>query len=278
MTLKAVTPPPTPTPLEELLEIMARLRHPISGSEWERSQTFQSIAPNAIEEAHELVEALEQGDIAEIKSELGDVLLQVVFHSQMAKEQGHFTFQSVAEGLNNKIKARLPHMFGRQGGTTMQEQLEEWERVKDVDRAQKGYTSIFDGLTPALPALVRANKLQSRAARAGFDWSEAHHITDKLHEELAEVNEAIAEGDKAHIQEEIGDLLFITAKLARFYGVDAEAALRGTNRKYENRVRYIEQQLKAQGKTLKDSTLDEMMALWLEAKHVEKQQVKDDAS
>lgn len=252
---------------------MARLRHPMDGSPWERDQSHQSIAPNLLEEAYEAVDAITRNDIKELKGELGDVLLQVVFHSQMAKEAGHFTFNEVVTTLNNKIKSRLPAFFsGKKEDVTAQ--LNEWERIKAAERASKGYESIFDGVAINLPALARANKLQDRAERVGFTWREESSFVDKIDEEVAEVKEALAEGDKAHLEEEIGDLLFITSRLAHLKGIDAETALRKANAKFERRLRHTETSLKKKNIALKDASLDELVRLWQEAKQIEKSGIK----
>lgn len=262
MSLKPVTPP---TAIEELLDVMASLRHPIHGSPWEKEQTFASIAPNTLEEAYEVIDAISRDDIAELKGELGDLLLQVIFHSQIAREQGAFTFNEVAQTLLDKIKARLPHFFSG-NAVSMDKQLEDWEKIKNAERARKGYTSALDGVALALPALARSQKLQERAARVGYTWPNLPPALVKVEEEWAETKEAIASGNKAHVAEEIGDTLLALVNLARMQGIDAESAMRAANAKFERRFRHIEQRLTAQGKSLPGATLEEMRALWNEAK------------
>lgn len=266
MTLKPVNPP---TPIEELLEIMARLRHPATGSPWEREQTSLSIAPNMLEEAYEAVDAITQNDMKELKAELGDVLLQVVFHAQIAKEQGHFGFNEVVETISAKIKSRLPAFFSGQD-VDVTTQLNKWEEIKQQERTAKGYTSVFDGIATNLPALVRANKLQSRATQIGFSWADLEGVFDKITEETDEVREAIASGDRKHIEEELGDLLNIVARLANVLGFDAEQALRLSNRKFETRLRHIETRLNEQGLPLKTTPLDKLVEFWNEAKAKER--------
>lgn len=250
--------------LQRLLSIMARLRAPDGGCPWDMEQDFRSIAPYTIEEAYEVADAIESGDRTALKNELGDLLLQVVFHAQMAQEEGSFDFESVAEGICHKMIDRHPHVFGDATIETAKAQTENWETLKALERKQKMATSILADVPLALPALMRAEKLQKRAARVGFDWPDVSFVYDKIAEELAEVKEA--EGDPAHVAEEIGDVLFVMANLARHYGVDPETALRGANHKFERRFAYIEQQLAAQGRACEDSTLEEMDALWNEAK------------
>ncbi len=265
MTLKPVTAPAPPTPIEELLDILARLRHPVTGSPWEREQTSFSIAPNMLEEAYEAVDAITRGDMNELKGELGDVLLQVVFHAQIAKEQGHFGFNEVVETINTKIKSRLPAFFSGVE-TDVKTQLSKWEEIKNQERAAKGYTSVFDGIAPNLPALVRANKLQDRAVRMGFKWDDITPILAKVQEETKEVEAAIKSGDKAHIEEELGDLISIVSTLCYELGIDAETAQRKANNKFEGRMRHIESSLKERGIDPKTAGMAEMWRLWKEAK------------
>ena len=266
MTLKAVIPP---TPIEELLTIMARLRHPIKGSPWEREQTSLSIAPNMLEEAYEAVDAITHGDVNELRGELGDVLLQVVFHAQIAREQGHFGFNEVVETINNKIKSRLPAFFSGQD-VDVTTQLDKWEEIKREERAAKGYTSIFDGIAPNLPALVRANKLQSRASQMGFAWNSMDDVYAKIEEETQEVREAEQSGNRTHLEEEIGDLLNIVARLANMLNIDAEQALRHSNIKFEKRLRHVEQRMKDGSHPHKETPLETLMEFWREAKAKEK--------
>lgn len=265
--LKPVT---SPAPIEDLLDIMARLRNPLGGCPWDLEQDFSTIAPCTIEEAYEVVDAITQGDMKALREELGDLLLQVVFHSQMAREAGHFTFNDVVRGISDKLISRHPHVFGEVKVKSAAAQTENWEKIKDGERKNKGAESMLDGVALGLPALLRATKLQGRAARVGFQWPDLAPVFAKVEEELAEVKEAVAAGDKTHIEEELGDLLFMVANLARYLDADAETALRGANSKFERRFRHIEQSLKAQGKDIKSSTLAEMDQLWDDAKAKEK--------
>ena len=237
-----------------LVAIMEKLRHPTNGCEWDREQTFASIAPYTIEEAYEVADAIERNDIADLKDELGDLLLQVVFHSRMAEEAGHFAIQDVAETISDKMERRHPHLFGRAetGGHHL------WEQVKASERAAKGETSTLDGVALGLPALMRAEKLQKRAARTGFDWPDVDGPRAKISEELAELD---AETDRDAQEEELGDLLFAVVNLARHLKIDPEEALRKANLKFERRFRAIEQQ-----PGFADLSLDEKEALWARAK------------
>jgi ATP diphosphatase len=237
-----------------LVAIMEKLRHPTSGCEWDREQTFASIAPYTIEEAYEVADAIERNDIVDLKDELGDLLLQVVFHSRMAEEAGHFAIQDVADTISDKMERRHPHLFGRAetGGHHL------WEQVKADERAAKGETSTLDGVALGLPALMRAEKLQKRAARTGFDWPNLEGPRAKIAEELAELD---AESDREAQEEELGDLLFAVVNLARHLNIEPEAALREANRKFEQRFRAIEQAPGFSG-----MSLEEMEALWVEAK------------
>jgi MazG family protein len=253
-----------------LLDIMARLRDPNGGCPWDVEQNFATIAPYTIEEAYEVAEAIAKGDKAELRDELGDLLLQVVFHAQMAKEEGSFTFEDVVESISTKMIRRHPHVFADAEIKTAEAQTVNWEVIKEQERAAKKRERTLADIPAALPALMRAQKLQARAARVGFDWPDTRGVIDKIKEELAEVEAAIASGDKAHTEEELGDLLFAVTNLARFVGADAETALRGTNAKFVRRFEFIEDALKADGKHIKDARLDEMEALWNAAKKEEK--------
>ena len=240
--------------VERLIAIMERLRHPTSGCEWDRVQTFASIAPYTIEEAYEVADAIERNDMAELKDELGDLLLQVVFHSRMAEEAGHFAIGDVASSISDKMERRHPHLFGQAetGGHHL------WEQVKADERAAKGESSALDGVALGLPALMRAEKLQKRAARTGFDWPDVSGPRAKISEELAELD---AESDRERQEEELGDLLFAVVNLARHLKIDAEEALRKANRKFENRFRVIESE-----PGFSSLTLEEKEALWARAK------------
>lgn len=259
--------------IERLLSIMARLRAPEVGCPWDIAQTFNTIAPHTIEEAYEVVEAIEAGDKAALKDELGDLLFQVVFYAQMAKEDGSFDFEDVVKAICDKMERRHPHVFGSTSVADVQAQTVQWEAEKARERQQKaGKTpqGALAGVSTALPAQTRALKLQARAARVGFDWPEAAQVLDKIAEEIEEVRaEMVAPVDQNRLEDEIGDVLFACVNLARKLNVDPETALRRGNRKFERRFRHIETQLATQGRTPGESTLDEMEALWVDAKRLE---------
>lgn len=255
--------------MQNLLDIMARLRDPNGGCPWDLEQNYATIAPYTIEEAYEVAEAIARGDMGELRDELGDLLLQVVFHSQMAKEAGDFTFEDVVESVCNKMIRRHPHVFAEAEIKTAEAQTESWETIKAAERNAKQSNRTLADVPAALPALMRAQKLQKRAARVGFDWPDTTGVIAKIREELAEVEAAIASGDAAHTEEELGDLLFAVTNLARFVGADAETALRGTNAKFTRRFEYIEDALQAQGRTVREASLDEMESLWNAAKKTE---------
>ncbi len=257
--------------IDELLAVMARLRDPQAGCPWDREQTFASIAPYTIEEAYEVADAIEHGDLQDLKDELGDLLFQVVFHARMAEEQGAFAFGDVVAAIVEKMRRRHPHVFAGERIDSAAEQSAAWEAHKAQERADRGgHESLLDGITRTLPALARAEKLQRRAARVGFQWPDISGVLEKLDEELSEVRAEVAAGDIQALHGEIGDLLFACANLARYAGVDAEAALRTTNHKFERRFRYIEAALRERGKRPEQSDLAEMDALWEEAKRAEK--------
>ncbi len=259
-------------PLERLLAIMARLRDPDGGCAWDLQQTFASIAPYTLEEAYEVADAIERNDLSDLKEELGDLLLQVVFHARMAEEQGAFAFEDVATAICDKMVRRHPHVFGEAAYDGVAEQGAAWETIKAAERAAKGAhrSGVLDDVPAGLPGLVRAAKLTGRAARVGFDWPDALAIMDKLREETAELEAEIASGDKAKAREELGDLLFVCANLARKLDVDPEDTLRAANAKFIRRFGFIERALAAQGRRPEQSDLAEMDALWDEAKGVEK--------
>lgn len=258
--------------LPRLLEIMRRLRAP-DGCPWDREQDFASIAPYTIEEAHEVADAIARADMADLRDELGDLLLQVVYHAQMAEEAGDFAFDDVARGSADKMLRRHPHVFGdRPGGLTVDAQTVRWEDIKAAERAARGETrtSALDGVALGLPGLTRAVKLQARAARVGFDWPDAGLVVDKIAEEAAELVEARDDLTPDAVEEEFGDLMFVMANLGRHLGVEPEAALRRCNAKFERRFRDVERRLAADGKRPEDSDLAEMDALWDAAKAAEK--------
>ncbi|GIU65965.1 nucleoside triphosphate pyrophosphohydrolase [Candidatus Phycosocius spiralis] len=260
------------TALERLLSIMAALRTPGTGCSWDLEQTFETIAPYTIEEAYEVAEAIAQKNMAALKEELGDLLFQVVFHARLAEEQGAFGFDDVVKALCEKMMARHPHVFGDQIIESAQEQTQNWETIKAHERTQKlvSDSSVLADVPLALPALTRAFKLSKRAARVGFDWPNVEEVFVKLAEETAEAREALTEGVSTHVEEEIGDMLFVLANLARKANIDPELALRGANSKFERRFRWIEAALKRQGSSPNQSSLEEMEQLWLEAKAYER--------
>lgn len=243
--------------IQRLLGIMARLRDPEGGCPWDLEQTFASIAPYTIEEAYEVEDAIRKEDWAGLRGELGDLLLQSVYHARMAEEAGLFDFADVARAISDKMVARHPHVFGSPEVRSAEEQTRAWEAQKARERAGR----TLDGVALALPALKRAEKLQARAARVGFDWPDAGPVLEKIAEEAREVWEARTEGAD-RVEEEVGDLLFVVANLARHLGVDPEAALRRANAKFERRFRGVEDRLAERGKAPSESTLEEMDAIW----------------
>jgi len=259
-------------PLDRLLAIMDRLRDPDGGCPWDIEQSFRTIAPYTIEEAYEVADAIDRQDMAELKDELGDLLFQVVFHSQMAQEAGLFRFEDVADAISDKMLRRHPHVFGDADARDAQSQIGAWEAQKAAERAEKADRdpSVLANLPVALPALLRAEKLSKRAARVGFDWPDTDQVLEKIDEELAEVREAIGENDPAHIQEEIGDLLFAVANLARKLQLDPETALRDANAKFERRFRRVESRLTEAGSSVQEADLEAMEAMWLSVKKDER--------
>lgn len=255
------------SPVDRLRAIMRALRDPQTGCPWDIEQDFATIAPYTIEEAYEVADAIEREAWPDLKDELGDLLLQTVFHAQIAQDRGLFTFDDIATGIADKMVARHPHVFGDESrDKSAEQQTRDWESVKAAERAAKAQTGVLDGVAVGLPALLRAVKLQKRAARVGFDWPDAGHVLDKIAEETTELAEAAEALDADAIEDEFGDLLFVMANLARHLKVDPEQALRRANGKFTRRFQSIEAALSAQGKTPQDSTLEEMDALWDEAK------------
>lgn len=240
-----------------LLQIMRQLRDPETGCEWDKVQTFQSIAPYTVEEAYEVSDAIERNDMEALKDELGDLLLQVVFHSQIASDEGHFQFNDVVDSICRKMERRHPHIFGDETSTPG------WEEIKATERNQNGNASALDGVALALPALLRAQKIQKRAARVGFDWPDIQQVLDKVHEELDEVEKAKT---PENVQEEIGDLLFATVNLARHHGVDAEIALKDATKKFGSRFESVEKQA---GKDLGNLPIERLEQFWQRAKATE---------
>ena len=267
---------PDPGPVAELLAIMARLRDPRGGCPWDREQSFATIVPHTIEEAYEVAAAIADGDMAGLADELGDLLFQIVFYSQMAREAGDFAFADVVRGIADKMVARHPHVFADAEIADAAQQTRSWEAMKAAERAAKAddplSASALDGVARALPALARAVKLQRRAARVGFDWPDLRPVLDKLREELAELEaEVAADGaPPERLADEVGDLLFVCANIARHAGVDAETALRGANDKFERRFRRVEALLAEAGKRPENATLAEMNGHWETAKTEER--------
>jgi nucleoside triphosphate diphosphatase len=268
--------------IASLLDIMAALRTPVTGCPWDLEQSFATIAPYTIEEAYEVVDAIERGDIADLRDELGDLLLQVVFHARMAEEAGHFDFGGVVEAVTAKLIRRHPHVFANARDLSPAEVKALWGQIKAREkhdrleaRRQAGAPEeppggALAGAPLALPALTRAVKLQEKAGKVGFDWNDAHAVLAKLREETAEIEEALAAGDAEGVKGEVGDLLFVVANLARHLNVDPETALRGANAKFERRFAHIEARLGDQGRQPAEASLEEMDALWNEAKAVER--------
>ncbi|MCF3629079.1 nucleoside triphosphate pyrophosphohydrolase [Thalassospiraceae bacterium LMO-SO8] len=255
---------------------MAKLRDPDGGCPWDVEQTFQTIAPYTIEEAYEVADAIQRGDMAGLRDELGDLLLQVFFHARMAEEAGHFDYDDVARAIADKMVRRHPHVFGNADIATAEAQTVHWEDLKARERAEKGETpaedaSALDGVAIPLPALTRAEKLQKRAARIGFDWPEAAPVIAKIEEELAELRAEMDGGtSRARLEEEMGDLLFAVTNLARHLKIDPETALRRGNHKFEDRFRRMEKRLRGQGRDPADASLDEMEAAWQAEKRHDK--------
>ncbi|MDO6965688.1 nucleoside triphosphate pyrophosphohydrolase [Rhizobium alvei] len=264
--------------ITRLIEIMAALRTPVTGCPWDLEQDFESIKPYTLEEAYEVADAIERKDLDDLREELGDLLLQVVFHARMAEEQGEFGFGDVVDAITTKMIRRHPHVFARSEADTPDAVKAQWDRIKAEEkkeraerRARRGLSENFKeghlGTVPrAMPALVEALKLQQQAAKVGFDWSEPEPILDKIEEEIGEFRQALASGDKGRIADELGDLIFAAVNLGRHAGVEPEMAVRGTNTKFRRRFGHIERALSAKGTSLADATLDEMEALWQEAK------------
>lgn len=266
--------------IQRLLDIMAALRHRESGCPWDVEQTYTSIAPYTIEEAYEVVDAIERGDLSDLKDELGDLLLQVVFHSRMAEEEGRFAFGDVVEAITSKMIRRHPHVFGNARGLSAEDVKGLWASIKADEKRQRADMRAAHGLPPepdtrshlagvptALPGLTRAVKLQTKASTVGFDWNNARLVLAKIREEADEIEAALdANAPQDEVAGEVGDLLFAVANLARHVDADPEAALRKTNAKFERRFAYIETDLAKRGRSLKDASLQEMDALWNEAK------------
>jgi MazG family protein len=256
--------------MTELLELMARLRDPDNGCPWDREQTYATIVPHTIEEAYEVADAIARADWTEFQSELGDLLFQVVFYAQIAREEGRFDFADVARGIVEKMTRRHPHVFGDARYANAAEQTAAWEQLKADEKTERP-ASVLAGVPLALPALTRAVKLQKKASKVGFDWGAVEPILAKIQEEIAEIRHEIAvQASAERLADELGDVLFAVANLARHLQLDPEAALRGTNAKFERRFRRIEAWLAETGRVPSESTLAEMDALWDRAKAEEK--------
>jgi|tagenome__1003787_1003787.scaffolds.fasta_scaffold20766508_2 ATP diphosphatase len=265
--------------ITRLTEIMAALRTPASGCPWDLEQNFESIAPYTIEEAYEVADAISRGDLDDLKDELGDLLLQVVFHARMAEEQGSFAFGDVVQAITEKLIRRHPHMFGDKGGMSTGEVNVQWDQIKAEEKAARakagkapapGRSGALSGVSPGLPALARALKLQQQASKVGFDWNDPKAVIAKIREETDEIEAELTTRDPEQMKGEVGDLLFVVVNLARHLGVDPETALRTCNLKVERRFAAIEDGLAAVGKTPAEATLAEMDALWNQAKEREK--------
>ena len=270
--------------ISRLIEIMAALRDPNTGCPWDIEQDFASIAPYTIEEAYEVADAIQRGDRDDLRDELGDLLLQVVYHARMAQEEGEFDFGDVVEAVTKKMIRRHPHVFGDAEARAAGSAKGMWDRIKAEEKAEKRAERIardedpedhgkgfLDGVPVALPALTRALKLQEKAAQVGFDWKEAKPILDKIEEEIGELREALRNDDQKAVADELGDLIFALVNIGRHVGADPEMALRGTNTKFRNRFSHIEESLAANGESLEEATLERMEALWQAAKGIERQ-------
>jgi ATP diphosphatase len=259
------------TQIDRLLGIMQRLRDPENGCPWDREQTFATIAPYTLEETYEVLDAINREDFDDLRGELGDLLFQVVFYARMGQEEGRFNFEDICRGISDKLERRHPHIFADGDATTSGEVLAKWEQIKIEERAQKAQHSALDDIPEALPALMRAQKIQKRCSNVGFDWKTLGPVLDKVHEEIDEVmfeaQQAVV--DEAKLEEEVGDLLFATVNLARHLGTKAEVALQKANRKFEARFRKVEAIVAAQGLTMEQAGLEIMEKAWQEVKRQE---------
>jgi len=262
----------TPHPIDKLIDVMAALRNPEGGCPWDLEQDFTTIAPYTIEEAYEVADAIERNDMDELKEELGDLLFQPIYHAQMAREAGVFDIYDVIEGVTNKMIERHPHVFGDLDANSAEDVNQIWDKQKSKEQESKtsGHESVLDGVAKALPALLRAQKLQKKAARTGFEWEKPEHALDKLEEEIAEMREALNQGDIAHQKEEFGDLLFVLVNFARMIGIDAETSLRKCNDKFYSRFSGMEKDFKALNQNMSDASLDQMTQMWIKQKQKER--------
>lgn len=254
--------------MSALLDVMARLRDPESGCAWDIKQSFATIAPYTIEEAYEVADAIERDDMPALREELGDLLLQVVFHAQMARDQGLFEFEDVAKSIADKMVHRHPHVFGDVTFESEEQQKAHWESLKQQEREQKAYTQVsaVDGVALSLPSLTRAEKIQKRVARVGFDWPELAPVLEKLDEEITELRAAAQSHDQAAIEDELGDLLFSATNIARHLKVDPELALKRATAKFEKRFRHVEQSLENKGQAMTDASAEVLDQCWCDAK------------
>ena len=259
----------SPSEIDRLITIMEQLRDPETGCPWDVKQTFDTIAPYTIEEAYEVADAIERGDLEDIRDELGDLLLQVVFQARIAEEAGQFNLEDIARSISDKMVSRHPHVFGNEAKRpTASGQKQIWEDIKQSERAKKGKTGVLDDVAAGLPPMLRALKLQKRAARVGFDWPEFNQLAEKMTEEINELRaELTAENNNQdRIADEVGDILFVAVNMARKAGIDPETALLRCNKKFETRFKFIEQSIENDGKNINDASLDQMEALWQLAK------------
>ena len=260
------------TQIERLLGIMRRLRDPENGCPWDKEQTFATIAPYTLEETYEVLDAIAREDFDDLRGELGDLLFQVVFYAQMAQEEGRFDFNDICAAISDKLERRHPHIFADASAETSGEVLKNWEAIKTAERAEKAQHSALDDIPKALPALMRAHKIQKRCHNVGFDWTTLGPVVAKVHEEIDEVmheaQQSVVDGEK--LEEEIGDLLFATVNLSRHLGSKAETALQKANDKFERRFREVEAIIAAQGLSMPGATLEQMEAAWQQVKRGEK--------
>jgi MazG family protein len=262
-------PPNKQHPIEDLIAVMAALRNPESGCPWDLEQDFKSIAPYTIEEAYEVADAIDRGDMKGLREELGDLLLQPIYHAQMAAEENAFTIEDVIKDVTKKMISRHPHVFGDKKAQSAEDVNKIWDQRKNAEKGDQNKSAI-DGVAKGLPALLRAEKLQKKAAKVGFEWPGPEQVLDKFEEELAEMREALAKGTLENKTEELGDLLFVLANLGRMLGINPETALRECNNKFERRFKGLEKDLKAKSIELKDASLEQMEREWVNQKQKER--------
>ena len=256
--------------IDDLINVMKELRTPGTGCPWDLEQTFETILPYTLEEAYEVADAIDRGSMEDLREELGDLLLQSVYHAQMASEGGHFTLNDVIHDITAKMFARHPHVFGDKTANTAQDVNAIWDVQKSKEKNKSEELSALDGITSALPALLKAQKLQKKAAKVGFEWNSSLDVLDKLEEEIAEMRAAIKSGDKDNQEEELGDIMFLLANYARMLGIHAEESLRKCNVKFERRFRGLEKEIKEQGSALQEVSLEEKIEAWNAQKNKER--------